>query len=253
MRILLALTAVLPIAATGHFASAQTSIRPGQTVEAALTVKDAKMDDGSHYRCYALRTEPDLVYTIALRSDDFDAYLAAGPGSDCDDLSQTNDDGPDMGTDAQLRIASSGGQWMIRANTLGSDETGRYRLSVSEGVRLRPTTAVSAINVGESRQGRLEMSDRRADDGSYYDCYVLAVEKPGRVAIRMDAGDIDAFLSLHEGPQCDGSAIASDDDSGGGTSALITEQLRSGAYSFRANSLGAAEEGAYSVTVTTPR
>src|SRR5690606_4453714 len=234
-------------------AAAQSSIRPGQTVNGSFSAKDARMDDGSHYRCYVIQTEAGQAYTVTMRSSDFDTYLMAGAGTDCDETSVTNDDGSDMGTDSQLRFIPHGGNWIIRANTLSEGETGSFRLTVSEGQRLRPTTQIVPISVGESRQGRLEFSDRQADDGSFYDCYALNVGNRGNVSIRMDSAQFDAYLSLHEGPQCDGESLAADDDSGGGTSALITETLRPGSYSFRANSLSSAQEGDYTVSVTTMR
>lgn len=234
-------------------AAAQSSIRPGQTINGSFSSKDARMDDGSHYRCYVVQTQAGQAYTVTMQSSDFDTYLMAGAGTDCDDTSVNNDDGPNMGTDSQLRFVSNGGMWIIRANTLSEGETGSFRLSISEGQRLRPTTQVVPIAVGESRQGRLDFTDRQADDGSFYDCYALNVTRAGRVAIRMDSAQFDAYLSLHEGPQCDGDTLSSDDDSGDGTSALINENLRPGAYSFRANSLSAAQEGDYTVSVTTLR
>jgi len=234
-------------------AAAQSSIRPGQTVNGSFSAKDARMDDGSHYRCYVVQTEAGQAYTVTMRSSDFDTYLMAGAGTDCDETSVTNDDGPDMGTDSQLRFISNGGNWIIRANTLSEGETGSFRRTVSEGQRLRPTTQIVPISVGESRQGRLEFSDRQADDGSFYDCYALNIGNRGNVSIRMDSAQFDAYLSLHEGPQCDGESLAADDDSGGGTSAMITETLRPGSYSFRANSLSSAQEGDYTVSVTTMR
>ena len=234
-------------------AAAQSTIRPGQTVTANFSGKDARMDDGSHYRCYVVQTQPEMVYTVTMRSDDFDSYLMAGPGLDCEETSISNDDGPDMGTDAQLRFRSSGGSWVIRANTLSEGETGSFRLSVSDGQRMRPTTQIVPITVGESHQGRLEFSDRQADDGSYYDCYALTISQAGKVAVRMDSSEFDSYLALHEGPQCDGDNIASDDDSGGGLSAMIVQDLRPGSYSFRANSLRDSQEGDYTVTVSTMR
>jgi hypothetical protein len=253
MRALLMTSVLTAALAVSAAAAAQSTIRPGQTVTGTFSDKDARMDDGSHYRCYVIQTQPNQVYTATMRSSDFDAYLMAGPGADCDDTTVSNDDGPDMGTDSQLRFTSTGGLWVIRANTLSEGETGSFQLSVSAGQQLRPTTQVLPIAVGEGRQGRLEFSDRQADDGSFYDCYALNVSRAGRVAVRMDAPNFDAYLSLHEGPQCDGDSLASDDDSGGGTSAMITHDLRPGAYSFRANSLSAAQEGDYTVTVTTMR
>lgn len=253
MRALLMTTVLASALAVAGAASAQSTIRPGQTVQGNFSAKDARMGDGSHYRCYVVQTNADEAYTVTLSSADFDTYLSAGPGADCEETTVTNDDGPDMGTNSQLRFSSGGGLWIIKANTLSEGETGRYELRISSGERVRPTTQVLPIAVGESRSGRLEFSDRRADDGSFFDCYALTVSRAGRTAIRLDAPEFDAYLALHEGPQCDGDSLATDDDSGGRTSALIVKDLRPGTYSFRANTLGAAEEGEYTATVSIKR
>jgi hypothetical protein len=47
--------------------------------------------------------------------------------------------------------------------------------------------------------------------------------------------------------------MASDDDSGGGTSAQIVQSLRAGTYSIRANTLASSEEGDYTLSVTSRR
>lgn len=253
MRALLMTTFLGSALAIAGTAAAQNAVRPGQTVQGALSAKDPTMPDGSHYRCYVIRTEADQVYTVTMTSSDFDAYLSAGEGGGCEDMSVWNDDGPDMNTDAQLRFRSNGGEWSIRANTLSEGETGDYRLAVSQGERIQPTMEIEPISIGETVQGRLSLSDRLAADGSYYDCYRLTVDRAVQVAIRQDSTDFDAYLALYPGGRCEGESIASDDDSGGGTSALISEQLQAGDYSFRANSLNSAQEGAYSVTVSSQR
>ena len=90
------LLALAVLALLSGAAAAQSSIRPGQTVNGNFSAKDARMDDGSHYRCYVIQTEAGQAYTVTLRSSDFDTYLMAGAGTDCDETSVTNDDGPDM-------------------------------------------------------------------------------------------------------------------------------------------------------------
>ena len=253
MRTLLMTTVLASALAVAGAASAQSTIRPGQTVQGNFSAKDARMGDGSHYRCYVVQTNADEAYTVTLSSADFDTYLSAGAGADCDTTSVSNDDGPDMGTISQLRFVSGGGLWIIKANTLSEGETGRYELRISSGERVRPTTQVLPIAVGESRLGRLEFSDRRADDGSFYDCYALTLARSGQVAMRLDSGDFDAYLGLYEGPQCDGDSLATDDDSGGRTSAQIVQNLRPGTYSIRANTLGSSEQGDYTLNVTSRR
>ncbi len=258
MRLLMTMTALGATVLGGVLvgaepAAAQSLIQPGQRIDGVLTAKDQRMDDGSFYRCYQLQTRANTAYTVTLASSAFDAFMAAGPGTDCDQTTDFNDDGPDMGTDSQIRFVGDGGPWIIRANTLGEGQTGRFQLSVSEGSRIEPTQAIVPIAVGESLAGELAISDRVGGDNSYFDCYVLNVRQAQSIAIRMDSSEFDAYLSLYNGGQCEGSVVFTDDDSGGGTSARILETLRPGTYSIRANSLSANETGAYSLSVTVRR
>ena len=62
-------------------AAAQSTIRPGQTVTGNFSSKDARMDDGSHYRCYVVQTQAGQAYTVTMQSEDFDTYLMAGAGA----------------------------------------------------------------------------------------------------------------------------------------------------------------------------
>ncbi len=258
MRLLMAMTALGAtvlggVLMGGGAAAAQSLIQPGQRVDGVLTAKDQRMDDGSYFRCYQMQTRANTAYTVTLASSAFDAFMAAGPGTNCEETSTFNDDGPDMGTDSQIRFVGDGGPWIIRANTLGEGQTGRFQLSVSEGSRIEPTQAILPIAVGESLAGELAISDRVGGDNSYFDCYILSVRQAETIAIRLDSSDLDAYLSLYNGGQCEGSVVFTDDDSGGGTSAQIVEPMRPGTYSIRANSLSANEQGAYSLSVTVRR
>lgn len=251
LRVFPSLAALALLAAAGG-AQAQQAIQPGQTVRGTLSAQDRKLDDGSHYRCYSLKTVADQLYVITLSSDDFDAYLSAGPGGDCEDLEESNDDGPNMGTNAQLSLLATGNRITIRANTLGSEETGAFRLAVSAGEAIRPTRDIMPLMLGSSVAGTLSHGDRRAEDGTFYDCYQFQMRSDDTVAIRMDANDFDAFLGLYQGEACSGVPLTTDDDSGGGTSAQIIERLRTGPYSVRANSVSSGT-GSYSLSLTVRR
>lgn len=250
MRALLLMTALVPALAVAGGAMAQTSIRPGQTVQGSFSAKDPKMEDDTHYRCYVVQTTGNQVFTVRMDSDDFDAFLAAGPGTDCDNTTLSNDDGADMGTSAELRFRSDGGPWVIKANTVSEGEVGRYTLRLSQGQTLRPTTEIGAIQLGQTIEGEIQFSDRQADDGSFYDCYRFEVTRAQQIAIQMNADDLDAYLQVHRGGTCEGASIASDDDSGGGTNARISQNFDMGVYSVRANSLNAGVEGEYSLSMT---
>lgn len=109
-----------------------------------------------------------------------------------------------------------------------------------------PAWAQSVIRADQTVTGALQASDRVLDDGSHYDCYRLQAT-PGRpLNILLRSTDFDAYLAVVDGSDCASSGVPhSDDDSGGGTNALISFTPGNGTYSIRANSLSSGETGAY--------
>lgn len=253
MKSCLALTLIGGIALMASAAHAQSTVSPGGSVSGSFTSQDEKLGDDTFYRCYTINTAANTTYVVTLESETFDAYLAVGQGSDCQELALSNDDGPEMGTNSQVRFASDGGTWTIRANTLNANEEGPFKLSVSAGERVVLTRDILPLTLGASMTGELSYGDRKADDGSFYDCYRLQMRSQDTLAIRVDSDEYDAFLGLYSGGTCEGEPLATDDDSGGGTNAQVVKQLAAGTYSIRANSLNSDAVGAYAVTATVRR
>ena len=234
------------VLATAGAASAQTTINPGQTLSGQLSSSDPTLDDDSHFDCFALRTRQGARYRINLRSDDFDTYLVVSSLS-CEGEAADFDDDGGGGTNSQVEIAGRGEALYIRANSLGSGETGRYQLSVTEmGAGSPKQTAATAISWGQSLRGDLSSSDALASDDSFYDCVSFTGQTGQRAVVELSSSAFDAYASLHAGAVCEGEALETDDDGAGGTDARIDTTLpRSGAYSVRANSLMSGQTGPY--------
>ena len=231
-------------------AAAQSTIRPGETVQGSLTRSDRTLDDGSFYDCFRLQARAGERVSVTLRSNDFDAYLAVVEGRDCSSSgsAETDDDGAG-GTDSLVRITLGSGPYSIRANSLSEGETGAYVLSVDALAALPKPEVRYLGNASIDVEGVLADGDAVAGDDSYFDCYAFDARAGQTWGISMLSDDFDAYLSLHEGATCD-AEIESDDDSFGGTNAYIRHTVvRTGRYSVRANSLGSGETGRYSLTV----
>ena len=111
---------------------AAQSIAVGQTVRSALSATDARWTDGTLFDCWVFDA-PAGAYTVDLTSEDFDANLGVGKGSDCTaDLAASNDDG-DLGTNSHLEFATDGGPWFIFASTYAAGEEGDYQLRLVAG------------------------------------------------------------------------------------------------------------------------
>lgn len=227
-------------------AAAQSVIRPGETVRGSLTGSDRRLDDGSSYDCFRLQARAGERVAVTLRSNDFDAYLAVVEGRDCSasDSAETDDDGAG-GTDSLVRMTLGDGPYSIRANSLSEGETGAYTLSV-EVLGPLPRVRPFLIGTSEMLQGELSEGDAIADDDSFFDCYAFDARAGQTASIAMISEEFDAYLSLHEGEMCDSVIDSNDDGLGDGTDALIEHRFeRTGRYSFRANSLGSGDTGAY--------
>jgi S1-C subfamily serine protease len=86
-------------------------------------------------------------------------------------------------------------------------------------------------------------------DNSYFDPYTFEGRAGQQVVIEMTSSDLDAYLILLAP---DGSDIAQDDDSAGGTNSRVAVTLPAdGVYTVLANSYSAGETGNYSLRVAT--
>jgi hypothetical protein len=148
-----AATALIAALAVTSTASAQSTIRVGQTINGTLSASDHVMAvDGSNYDCYIVSTRAGETYTIDLESDDFDTFIGMGAGRGCQPpVDEFNDDRDDGSTNSRLTFTSAGGDYFIFANSYEAGETGAYRLSVSEGASSRASGSASASSSGFTR------------------------------------------------------------------------------------------------------
>jgi hypothetical protein len=127
---LVALIAVVACPAT-----AQTALRPGQTVQGELTASDPTLGDGSYFDCFTIQTRPGQTLQIDQVSDEFDSYLAAGSGSCASMTNAISDDDGGGGLNSRLAFEGDGSRLFIRVNSLSANVTGPYTLRISETVQ----------------------------------------------------------------------------------------------------------------------
>lgn len=228
--------------------AAQSTIRPGTTINASLEVGDRVLDDGSYYDLFTFDGSAGQHVRITLRSDDFDAYLALGMADDDGNVDYTfSDDDSGGGTDARVDAdLDASGLWVIRANTLSQGESGDYSLTLE--VTSGGSTATAANRVSAS----LGAGDRKLDDGSYYDAYTFDGRKGQTATIVMRSDDFDTYLSVGTSTS-DGEfdALEHDDDGAGGTDSRVSFVLPvSGTYVIHANSLSADATGDYTLEIS---
>ena len=236
-------------------------ISSGQTVEGRLDASDPKMSDNSHFDEYTYTGRPGERLVVTLRSGAFDTYLAWGQGSGAGFRSESSDDDGAGGTDSQLTVTvGSGGTYVIRANSVAANTTGAYTLSVrpaggaagpaAPGPSPRPAAGGSGIAAGQTVAGRLDSSDPRMGDESYYDDYTYSGRPGDQLVITLRSPDFDTYLAWGRGSGAAFQSESTDDDGAGGTDSQVRVTVgSSGGYVIRANSLGGGKTGAYTLEV----
>ncbi|MGB3544588.1 DUF4344 domain-containing metallopeptidase [Rubrivirga sp.] len=248
---LVLLLVAAPLAAQ-TFGSGARVIRDGDGLEGALTSSDPTLDDGSHVDLYRYIGVPGETVVFTLQSDDFDAFMQAGPVTNGQYRLEVSDDDSGGGTNSELTITvGPSGEYAIQANSLSGGSTGRYTLfAESLGGGDVPSTGPGVIRAGETVSGRLDGSDPVLDDGSHYETYAYVGSPGDEISITMRSVELDAFLS---GGPLEGDTfevVDLDDDGAGGTDAqLIVTVGPSGTYGIRANTFEGGQVGAYTLEV----
>ncbi|MGY0559433.1 hypothetical protein ACW7G2_01730 [Luteimonas sp. A277] len=164
-----------------------------------------------------LRVDRQAMYTINLRSDQFDTMLGiSGEGLD------TSDDDGGEGTHSRLGVMLAPGTYTLTVSGWGDSGKGLYRLAVDS----RPTPA--GLN-----QGGTIRPGGAALQGAYQGTplsYQFALRSRQLVSIDMRSTDIDPLLVLR------GAGVEHyDDDGGEGLDARLVRVLEPGEYTIEAS------------------
>lgn len=186
-------TALIAALAVTSTASAQSTIRVGQTINGTLTASDPVMEvDGSNYDCYIVSTRAGQTYTIDLESDDFDTFIGMGAGRGCQPpVDEFNDDRDDGSTNSRLTFTSAGGDYFIFANSYEAGESGAYRLSVTEQASSRASSSAAASS---SLFTRPSAPQERYD----FDALCAGVGTVGLIALMENDLSEDALMAILE-------------------------------------------------------
>lgn len=116
------------------------------------------------------------------------------------------------------------------------------------GLALPPApiaASLSPLERGIPVEGVLTDEDPVLDDGTFFHLYALEGREGEQLRLRLSSPDVDAFLVLFS---LLGDWLVSDDDSGGGTDALLEATLpEDGTYLVAVNTVWAGETGRYTL------
>ncbi|MBN1859407.1 PPC domain-containing protein [Candidatus Bipolaricaulota bacterium] len=228
-----------PSAATAGTGDQQLAL--GVPLVATLESGDRMASDGSLYDAYRVSLTDADVYTLALASERFDAFLWVYDPLGALTAASDDVDGSDA---LMLLFPPMAGTYRIEASSFSPGETGEYTLIVSAGIDADALGA-RLLEVGERAQGVLGSKDLLWSDGAYYDLYQIAAAAGDRVSVRLTSSKVDAYLFVVDER---GQWIAEDDDSAGGTNAVATFVAPAdGLYTVIASSFSPGEQGSYTL------
>ncbi len=251
-RLAAAATAALVLAAGSASAQGETRpIRPGDVLSGRVEAGDPDAFGRGRFHAYHadLREGERLIATAA--SAEFDTYLAVGrmAGPVFEPVKENDDEGE--GTDSRLRFsAPRTGRYLVLVQSYRADGGGAYTLSL-EAAPEPVTGAAAPIEMGGRAEGVLAETDRLDDDRDrFYDVYTFRGSAGQRISASLASPSFDAYLVLGRMENGRMVRVASDDDGGRGTDALLRRTLtEDGEYVLHASSFGPDGAGPYQLAL----
>jgi hypothetical protein len=228
-----------------------TAYTVGSTVNGTLAASDCHLGDGSYYDAYAFSATATASVRFTLTSGIFDTFLfLTDPAGN---LLAFDDDGTGT-TNSTFRLLLGTAGYQVGANSFDPATTGAYTLT-SATVAANVTNCEDVwLTPGISTAQAIEATDCLDSSGPFYaDGYLMQIRAGQSVTITQGSAVLDAFLFLVRIEQ-DGTTtlVASDNDSGSGTDAVISYTNNGTAAAafiiFAATNL-ANETGAYTLTI----
>ena len=214
-----------------------TDIAVGQSVNGTLTIEDQVQPDDNapgesfFFDAYRFTTSaPNTAVAIDLRSGQFDALTVLYrvlPDNNLDPIAVDDETGglgngrPENNNALLVTVIQNPGEYLIFATTATNDANavGTYTLSLA-------TAPVQPIAYGtDLPQASIANTDLRNSAGDYFDVYSFTAAAGDRARIAMTSAAFNSFLFLNGN---DGVLREFDDDSGGGSNAVIEYQFSAG-------------------------
>lgn len=254
------------------------SITLTRPVDGRLTAADPTFADGSHFQVWKFSASAGDDIAIALSSPEFDAFLmiVAASGASEQPLQMAMADSATRVAQLAFRIPADG-EYLIVANTLAAQATGRYRLTL-RGIRdacaaggpcsvpgttggitrisaLSPATA-KPIALGATENGELTTNDLQLGDSSRFNVWRYDGRAGERLVIDQASKEFDSYLMLAR-PSATGPALFRENDDApwtltspaGENSQIAVELPETGAYLIIATSYRPNTTGRYQLTL----
>lgn len=249
--------------AAAQGAHAQVQLTLGETTRGTLNASDPRLSDGTYYDEYSFVARRGEAIVVTMGSEQFDTFLYVGirSASGFREI-QTDDDGGG-GTNSRVSFsAPEDGVYLIRANSL-SPAAGAYFVTVEGGVvggstGSKPVGAQTIMPVrdgyimsGQYVDGLLTGADPKLDGGEPFHLYRYAGRAGERLIVTARSSEFDTYLVIGTAGGRHGvaSALARDDDGGGGNDSRIAFTLPyDGDFVIRINPM-VSGSGRYRLTI----
>lgn len=222
--------------------SAQT-VAMGETKDGMLEPGDELTGDGPYQDRWTFELEAGTRARVTMSSSDIDSYVIVLDPEGATLV--TNDDASGRDAAAMVRAASAG-RYTVLATTYGDQpRVGAYRLGLSEITG--DVGGTSAIALGETKDGRLEIGDSTGPSGGMIDVYQFTAPASRNIQIDLVSTDFDPVVTLVDG---NGMQLGRDDDGGGSfNSRLVIPVMQGQNYRVVVGTFGSGRSGAYRLAV----
>ena len=215
------------------------------TVSGTLAQTDCNA--GGHFvDLYQTALSQQTGATYRMTSQAVDAWLEIYDGSGNIVAANDDDDAASPTTDSAIRLFAPAGSYFLAATSYAPGETGSYQLSSSalaENAGCLDAWVVRGVTVaGTLASGDCVYGGYLADD------YLVVLRAGQTLQVRLASTSFDAYLELYSAT---GDLLAEDDDSAGGTDALLTyTATEHSVFILAATTFDQGESGAYTMAVS---
>jgi hypothetical protein len=216
------------------------NLAPGTAQPGSLNGASSCRSQDAMQDVYRFSTNSSGTVDITLSSDDFYGSLLLRDAKD-NNLAQS--DGTDA-HDAHIVADLPAGTYSLGAV---STDPGNYAMNYKFTPHdLAACPGPQHLDLNSGFISVLGSSGCRGADGQPADWYEFTVPSQGTAAIFMTSTDLDAYLTLTDSQ---GTVLRRDDNSYGGTDAMIAQWLPGQTYTFSASASGGSQTGRYRVDV----
>jgi hypothetical protein len=163
----------------------------GSTVDSQLSLTDCQLLDGSFVDFYTVTIPTSGTYVFNQTSTAFNTYLALITATGT--LIAVNDNF--LSSDSRLKVIVPAGTYLIGANSFDANVFGNYSLASAASTAQVSNCEDVFLLPGISTPQSLQTTDC-ANNGFYYDEYVIYLKAGQTVTVSMTSGVVDSYLEL---------------------------------------------------------